>query len=346
MADNQEPIVVKRVKKVVGGHGGGVWKIAYADFVTAMMAFFLLMWVLGSTTSGDLAGISAYFQNPLRLTLEGGQGSGDTNSIIKGGGPQIFRTDGVEARADADTEQRRVSEAVEFDERARKNVRKMLDAKEGIEQEIKSDPELAKIKNQVFMDINASGLRIQIVDEKNRAMFGVGGADMAGFASRLLRAIGGVLKDMPNGVRIEGHTDSLKYSNGQAGYSNWELSTDRANAARRELIAGGLPEQRVSQVVGFADTIRLNPDNPNDPLNRRISITVLDQDTGATKGGLDRRNAPPGPGQNQPAATAPQGSVAVPAGEPTASGRVPILVLPSRPSLGPSSGPPSGSGNR
>jgi len=92
-----EPIIVKRVKKVVGGHGGGVWKIAYADFVTAMMAFFLLMWVLGSTTSGDLAGISAYFQNPLRLTLEGGQGSGDQNSIIKGGGPQIFRTMGSES---------------------------------------------------------------------------------------------------------------------------------------------------------------------------------------------------------------------------------------------------------
>jgi chemotaxis protein MotB len=198
------------------------------------------------------------------------------------------------------------------------------------------------------MDINASGLRIQIVDEKNRAMFGVGGADMAGFASRLLRAIGGVLKDMPNGVRIEGHTDSLRYNNGLAGYSNWELSTDRANAARRELIAGGLPEQRVSQVVGFADTIRLNPDNPNDPLNRRISITVLDQNTGATKGGLDRNNAPAGPGQSQaaPAPAAPQGSVAVPAGQPSASGRTPMLVLPSRPSLGPSAPPPSGSGNR
>ena len=227
----QEPIIVKRVKKVVGGHGGGVWKIAYADFVTAMMAFFLLMWVLGSTTSGDLAGISAYFQNPLRLTLEGGQGSGDQNSIIKGGGPQIFRTIGVESNADADTAQRRISDSrIEEDERLRLNTQAMQEAKAEIQEKLQSDPELAKSRNQVFMDISAEGLRIQIVDEKNRAMFVVGGTEMASYAINLLRLIGTVLKDMPNMVRIEGHTDGLKYGNGPAGYTNWELSTERANA--------------------------------------------------------------------------------------------------------------------
>ena len=247
-----EPIIVKRVKKVVGGHGGGVWKIAYADFVTAMMAFFLLMWVLGSTTSGDLAGISAYFQNPLRLTLEGGQGSGDQNSVIKGGGPQIFRTMGSEAKADADTEQRRISDSrVEEHEYMSKRLWVYEEAKGTIQQALLSDPELSQTRNQVFMDVSAEGLRIQIVDDRKRPMFSVGGADMAAYARNLLRLIGSAIKDLPNMVRIEGHTDGLKYGNGPAGYSNWELSTERANAARRELVLGGLEEKRVSQVVGF-----------------------------------------------------------------------------------------------
>ncbi len=355
-----EPIIVKRVKKVVGGHGGGVWKIAYADFVTAMMAFFLLMWVLGSTTSGDLAGISAYFQNPLRLTLEGGQGSGDQNSIIKGGGPQIFRTQGVEANADADTAQRRISDSrIEEDERLRLNVQAMQEAKQEIQMQMQSDPELAKTKNQVFMDISSEGLRIQIVDDKNRAMFSVGGAQMAPFASSLLRVIGSALKDMDNMVRIEGHTDGLRFSNGPAGYTNWELSTERANAARRELVVGGLQENRVSQVVGFADTIRLNPSNPNDPLNRRISITVqkqtLSQLPSSTAAGPSPAPAalskgapaaaqPPAAAKGaapRPAAPASSAAPAAPA-QPAAapvdqSGRTPVLVLPPRPQLGPTS---------
>ena len=351
---DQEPIIVKRVKKVVGGHGGGVWKIAYADFVTAMMAFFLLMWVLGSTTSGDLAGISAYFQNPLRLTLEGGQGSGDQNSIIKGGGPQIFRTIGVESNADADTAQRRISDSrIEEDERLRLNTQAMQEAKAEIQEKLQSDPELAKSRNQVFMDISAEGLRIQIVDEKNRAMFVVGGTEMAPYAINLLRLIGTVLKDMPNMVRIEGHTDGLKYGNGPAGYTNWELSTERANAARRELVRGGLQEANVSQVVGFADTIRLNPSNPNDPLNRRISITVQNKAAGGLpsakaagpspapaaieKGQAAAKAAPPAPARpapTAPAAAAPPASAGAP--QPDQGGRTPVLVLPPRPQLGPS----------
>ena len=354
-----EPIIVKRVKKVVGGHGGGVWKIAYADFVTAMMAFFLLMWVLGSTTSGDLAGISAYFQNPLRLTLEGGQGSGDQNSIIKGGGPQIFRTQGDEANADADTAQRRISDSrIEDDERLRLNIQAMQEAKQEIQVQMQSDPELAKTKNQVFMDVSSEGLRIQIVDDKNRAMFSVGGAQMAPFASSLLRVIGSALKDMDNMVRIEGHTDGLRFSNGPAGYTNWELSTERANAARRELVVGGLQENRVSQVVGFADTIRLNPSNPNDPLNRRISITVQKQtanqlpsaaaagpspapaalNKGASPAAQTPAPAAKGASPRSAAPTAPAAAPGQPAAAPVdQSGRTPVLVLPPRPQLGPTS---------
>ncbi|MFZ9346634.1 MAG: flagellar motor protein MotB [Burkholderiaceae bacterium] len=368
-----EPIIVKRVKKVVGGHGGGVWKIAYADFVTAMMAFFLLMWVLGSTTSGDLAGISAYFQNPLRLTLEGGQGSGDQNSVIKGGGPQIFRTMGSEAKADADTEQRRISDSrVEEHEYMSKRLWVYEEAKGTIQQALLSDPELSQTRNQVFMDVSAEGLRIQIVDDRKRPMFSVGGADMAAYARNLLRLIGSAIKDLPNMVRIEGHTDGLKYGNGPAGYSNWELSTERANAARRELVLGGLEEKRVSQVVGFADTIRLNPTNPNDPLNRRISITVQNAKVGdlptakpmgpspAPKG-LERPAAPaiapnappptkaPAPPANRAPTSVPSNTpppAPAPAAAPPAEpgGRTPVLVLPPRPQFGPT--PPAGAPNR
>ncbi len=374
-----EPIIVKRVKKVVGGHGGVVWKIAYADFVTAMMAFFLLMWVLGSTTSGDLAGISAYFQNPLRLTLEGGQGSGDQNSVIKGGGPQIFRTMGSEAKADADTEQRRISDSrVEEHEYMSKRLWVYEEAKGTIQQALLSDPELSQTRNQVFMDVSAEGLRIQIVDDRKRPMFSVGGADMAAYARNLLRLIGSAIKDLPNMVRIEGHTDGLKYGNGPAGYSNWELSTERANAARRELVLGGLEEKRISQVVGFADTIRLNPTNPNDPLNRRISITVQNAKVGdlptakptgpspAPKG-LERPAAPsptkaatpaiapaappkaPLAPANRAPASAPSNAPSqapVPAAAPPAEpgGRTPVLVLPPRPQFGPT--PPAGAPNR
>ena len=376
-----EPIIVKRVKKVVGGHGGGVWKIAYADFVTAMMAFFLLMWVLGSTTSGDLAGISAYFQNPLRLTLEGGQGSGDQNSIIKGGGPQIFRTMGSEAKADADTEQRRISDSrVEEHEYMSKRLWVYEEAKGKIQQALLSDPELSQTRNQVFMDVSAEGLRIQIVDDRKRPMFSVGGADMAAYARNLLRLIGSAIKDLPNMVRIEGHTDGLKYGNGPAGYSNWELSTERANAARRELVLGGLEEKRISQVVGFADTIRLNPTNPNDPLNRRISITVQNAKVGDLPTAKPTGPSPAPKGLERPAASAPTKAVApaiapsavpptkapappanrvpasvpsnappqapVPATAPPAEpgGRTPVLVLPPRPQFGPT--PPAGAPNR
>jgi chemotaxis protein MotB len=279
MAKNDAPIIViKRVKKGGHGHHGGAWKIAYADFVTAMMAFFLLMWVLGSTTAGDLAGISSYFQNPLRVSLSGGQGSGDATRIIKGGGDNISKTVGEESRADADTEQRRISDSSVTDvENARKDKTKNELVKEDIQKKIEADPELKNSKGQVFMDINAEGLRIQVVDEKGKPLFSSGGSVPSVSARRLLRIIGKSLKDTPNPIRIEGHTDAARYGNGEAGYTNWELSSERANVARREMIAGGLDSARVAQVIGFANTIPLNPEDLTDPLNRRISITVLNK---------------------------------------------------------------------
>ena len=279
MAKSDAPIIViKRVKKGGHGHHGGAWKIAYADFVTAMMAFFLLMWVLGSTTAGDLAGISAYFQNPLRVSLSGGQGSGDATRIIKGGGDNISKTVGEESRADADTEQRRISDSSVTDvENARKDKTKNEQVKEDIQKKIEADPELKNAKGQVFMDITSEGLRIQVVDEKGKPLFSSGGTVPSVSARRLLRIIGKSIQMAPGPIRIEGHSDGAKFGNGETGYTNWELSTDRANVARRELIAGGLESALVVQVIGFANTVPLNPEDLNDPLNRRISITLLNK---------------------------------------------------------------------
>jgi chemotaxis protein MotB len=279
MAKSDAPIiVVKRVKKGGHGHHGGAWKIAYADFVTAMMAFFLLMWVLGSTTAGDLAGISSYFQNPMRVSMSGGQGSGETTRIIKGGGDNISKVAGVEAKADADTEQRRISDSSVTDvENARKDRTKNEAVKSDIEKSVESDAELKNIKGQLFMDITSEGLRIQVVDEKGKPLFNSGGVVPSVSARRLLRVIGKSLNDNPGKIRIEGHTDAAKFANGEAGYTNWELSSERANVARREMIAGGLAPSNVAQVIGFADTIPLNPADLSDPLNRRISITLLNR---------------------------------------------------------------------
>jgi len=278
MAKNDAPpIVIKRVKKGGHGHHGGAWKIAYADFVTAMMAFFLLMWVLGPTPAGDLAGISAYFQNPLRVSLSGGQGSGDATRIIKGGGDNISKVVGEENRADADTEQRRMSDSSVTDvENARKDRTRNEMVRDEINSKIDIDPELRNAKGQIFMDISAEGLRIQVVDEKNRPLFATGSATPTPTAKRLLRIIGSALQNEPKPIRIEGHTDNTRYS-ANAAYSNWELSTERALSARREMVAGGLNEAKVSQVIGFADTIPLNTQDPKDPLNRRISITILNK---------------------------------------------------------------------
>ena len=272
------PIIVKRVKKAAHENHGGVWKIAYADFVTAMMAFFLLMWVLGSTTSGDLAGISAYFQNPLRVAINGGAGSGDAARIIKGGGDNIFKQDGQEARADSNTPQRKVSNEEEVTAQFnRMQQEKLEQLQRELEKQIASDASLDRFKNQIFMDITSDGLRIQIVDENSRPMFASGSAQMSPQSQQLLTTIGRVLRGLPNKLRIEGHTDSKPFGGSAADYGNWELSSDRAHAARRAVVGGGVEPTQISLVAGFADSVQLNPADANDPLNRRISLLVLKQ---------------------------------------------------------------------
>jgi chemotaxis protein MotB len=279
MADEgQRPIIVKRVKKGGHGHHGGAWKIAYADFVTAMMAFFLLMWLLGSTTKGDMEGIANYFKTPLKVAMQGGSGSGDSSSILRGGGQDLTRRNGQvkkgETPADKKTYDLKAARAaLEHEEAA-----KLQKLKERIQSTIDANPLLKKYKNQLLLDITNEGLRIQIVDEKNRPMFEMARAELQSYTRDILDVLALVLNDVPNKISLSGHTDSTPYMT-ESGYSNWELSADRANASRRELVRGGLADDKVLRVVGLAAANHLDRKDPFNPVNRRISILVMNKRT-------------------------------------------------------------------
>ncbi len=274
---SKRPIVIKRIKKVAAGHHGGAWKIAYADFVTAMMAFFLLMWLLGSTSKGDLKGISDYFKTPLKVALMGGSGSGDSSSIIKGGGKDLTRSEGQVKEGELPTEKRIINLKAAQQEFRRAEAEKLKDLKSSIEAAIEKSAQLKQFKNQILLDITTEGLRIQIVDEKNRPMFQSGRAQLEPYTKEILHAIGQTLNDVPNKVSISGHTDAALYSGGDKGYSNWELSADRANASRRELIAGGMADEKIVRVVGLSSAVLFNPEQPLNPSNRRISLIVMNK---------------------------------------------------------------------
>jgi chemotaxis protein MotB len=279
--ESQRPIIVKRVKKHAAGHHGGAWKIAYADFVTAMMAFFLLMWLLGSTTSGDLKGIAEFFQTPLKVALAGGSGSGDSSSIIKGGGQDLTRTEGQMKKGEIREEKKTINLKAAEAELMRKESLMLKELKGRIEHAIENNAALKPFRNQILLDITTEGLRVQIADENNRPMFASGSAQLQPYSRDILREIGHALNDIPNRIGISGHTDTQPFAGGSRGYSNWELSSDRANAARRELGVGGLDETRVLRVVGLSSAVLLDPENPLNPVNRRISIVVMNKKTEA-----------------------------------------------------------------
>ncbi len=273
------PIIVKRIKKVShGSHGSSAWKIAYADFVTAMMAFFLLMWLLGSTAQGDLQGISEYFRTPLKVALSGGSGAGDSSSLIHGGGDELTRTIGARRRGDVEAKQKRVNLQALRAELRRAERARLTRLKTQVESVILSNPKLAELRSQIRLDMTTDGLRIQIVDEQNRPMFDSGSAIVKDYMRELLHEIGKVLNSVENRVSVAGHTDSAPYGSGERGYSNWELSADRANASRRELVAGGMSESKIVRVTGLGPSVMFDADNPRNPMNRRISIAVLNRD--------------------------------------------------------------------
>ena len=271
-----QPIIIKRVKK--GGHAahGGAWKIAYADFVTAMMAFFLLMWLLGSTAQGELQGISDYFSSPLKVAMAGGDGSGNSSSVIPGGGNDLSKVHGQVRRSDTDSEKaRRQSIDTARAERAKQDAQRIKTLQAKIDALITENPRLNEYKSQIRIDVTPDGLQIQIVDDQNRPMFDSGSAMVKPYMRDILREIGAALNGVENRVSLAGHTDAVPYSNSDRGYSNWELSSDRANATRRELVAAGMPDAKLGRVVGLAASDLLEPDNPRSAANRRITITVL-----------------------------------------------------------------------
>jgi chemotaxis protein MotB len=281
MADASEKNVIhiKRIKKVEGGHHGGAWKIAYADFVTAMMAFFLLMWLLGSTTKGDLNGISDYFKTPLKVALAGGSGSGDSSSIIKGGGKDLTRSAGQVKEGEREGTKSAVDIKAAEAERARREKEYLKGLQQKIEDLIAQSPKLQPFGKQLLLDITTEGLRIQIVDEQSRPMFATGSATLKPYTVQILHELAPILNGVDNHISLAGHTDGASYAFGDKGYSNWELSADRANASRRELIAGGLDEGKIIRIMGLGSAVMLNDADPMDPVNRRVSIIVMNKAT-------------------------------------------------------------------
>lgn len=271
-----QPIIIKRVKKAGHVAHGGAWKIAYADFVTAMMAFFLLMWLLGSTSEGDKKGLADYFQSPLKVAMQGGAGTGASNSVIMGGGNDLTQTAGQSRRGDGnDRTAKKMSGDQLKVEVAKRDAKKLAALSAKIAGVISNNPKLSEFSSQIRLEITPDGLQIQIVDDQKRPMFDSGSATVKPYMRDILREIGVALLDVDNKISLDGHTDRTPYANAARGYSNWELSADRANASRRELTAAGMPEDKLARVVGMASSTLLDPANPFSPSNRRISILVM-----------------------------------------------------------------------
>lgn len=237
------------------------------------------MWLLGSTTQGDLKGIADYFSTPLKVALAGGAGSGDSSSVIQGGGEDLSRSHGQVKRGDIDSPQRNFNLQALKAEYERMERQRLESLKLDLENLIDSTPALKQFKNQMLLDLTTEGLRIQIVDEKNRPMFDSASSELKPYTREILHEMGKALNKVENHISLSGHTDATPYAGGDKGFGNWELSTNRANASRRELVAGGMGEKKIMRVVGLASTVLYDKADPFNPINRRISIVVMNKRT-------------------------------------------------------------------
>lgn len=277
--DKKQPIVVKKVKKAGHGHHGGAWKVAYADFVTAMMAFFLLMWLLGSTSGEQRDAISDFFQNPSAIQ---GPGGASTSMIKLGGSMDLSRGD---QRMKIQKPSKGESNIKYVAEEKRRLDQLLEDLKAAIEQ----SQALKPFKDQLLLDITPEGLRLQIIDKENRPMFALGSDQLQPYTRKILHEVSKTINSGPNRISITGHTDATPYSSAKRkDYSNWELSTDRANAARRELLIGGMQDEKIGRVIGLGSSVLFNKLDPFSPVNRRISIIVMNRATEQAVGLPDR----------------------------------------------------------
>ncbi|MDR3754699.1 MAG: flagellar motor protein MotB, partial [Terracidiphilus sp.] len=245
MASKSQPIIVIKKKGGHGGHHGGAWKVAYADFVTAMMALFIVLWLMSQSDAVKKA-VAGYFNDP--------KGTGSLlGTTLSGTGP------GTQPAPE-------------------QNQKQLQDLKEKLEQQIQANKELEKLNKQIEITITSEGLRIELIEDKNGTFYQSGSANLSSNGQELLALLAPELKALPNQLQIEGHTDAAQYSNG-TNYSNWELSADRANSARRLLQQDGVRADQVTQVRGYADQLLRVKSNPYDPSNRRISILVKNSDS-------------------------------------------------------------------
>ena len=271
MKPGHEVIVVRRIKKAHGGHHGGAWKVAYADFVTAMMAFFLVMW-LAAQDSRIRDAVAGYFQEPGLLPneqsnaiLASGQGGIDANGM-----PMI---------------QRKPNEMLEAEQKA------LVEAAEHIKQDLVKMTDFGALRDQIEFTVTSEGLRIELIDRSSSSFFDSGSSVLRGESEKILRIIAQEIAKLSNDVVIEGHTDSAQYVNG-AKYGNWDLSADRANAARRVMQNEGLRLGQVWAVRGFADNDKRVPEQPLDARNRRVSIVVRSASAAALESSVRARPAP------------------------------------------------------
>jgi len=300
MSSNEQPVIIKRVKKAAHAHHGGAWKIAYADFVTAMMAFFLLMWLISMTTPAQKEGLADYFAPPNISRSQSGSGgvlagtAHDSSGAKEGGtisalspaaapapkeeeGKDKGQTPGdgqIGKKTDRAADMPHPKDAFMEDGQLEKEASAFARAEMSIRQSLNDLPELAELSKHIIIDETPEGLRIQLVDQEGRSMFPAESATPYERTRVLLTAIAGTLDQLPNRVTISGHTDSTPMTTG-TGYTGWELTADRGNAARRVLMNAGLDENRVYQVVGKADSEPLFPEDPFMAANRRISIVLL-----------------------------------------------------------------------
>ncbi|MCY1417930.1 Motility protein B [compost metagenome] len=295
-----QPIIVKRVKRYEAGHHGGSWKIAFADFATAMMAFFLVLWLMSTATPEQKIAIAGYFKDPIGFSE-----SGTPYVIDLGGSPELApeKTINPEAKAEPTPDTSIQLDKDQVETMAEQVERERLELLlQELQNKVEENPQLQKFKDQILFEITQDGLRIQIMDAENRPMFDLGSAHLQPYFEDILLAMADTIKAVPNKISISGHTDAKPYA-GTGDFGNWELSANRANAARRALVAGGYPDTQVARVVGYASSSLFDRQNPLNPVNRRIDIIVLTKKAQRTIEG--EQNQPAAPDAAQPGTATP-----------------------------------------